>query len=120
MPQHYKYLVVGGGMTADAAVHGIREVDAAGSIGLFSMEVDSPYDRPPLTKGLWKDASQESVWRHTQKERVEFHSERAVETVELPNKRVRDIQKNVVERRVISDSVTTSDYGGVAARQPVY
>jgi hypothetical protein len=24
---NYKYLIVGGGMTADAAVHGIREVD---------------------------------------------------------------------------------------------
>ncbi|MDF2760744.1 MAG: hypothetical protein K0S99_3379, partial [Thermomicrobiales bacterium] len=29
----YTYLIVGGGMTADAAVHGIREVDADGTIG---------------------------------------------------------------------------------------
>ena len=29
---NYKYLIVGGGMTADAAVHGIREVDRNGSI----------------------------------------------------------------------------------------
>jgi hypothetical protein len=29
----YMYLIVGGGMTADAAVHGIREVDRGGSIG---------------------------------------------------------------------------------------
>ena len=27
---HYKYLIIGGGMTADAAVKGIREIDADG------------------------------------------------------------------------------------------
>ena len=32
----YKYLIVGGGMTANAAVKGIRQADAEGSIGLFS------------------------------------------------------------------------------------
>ena len=44
----YTYLIVGGGMAADAAVHGIREVDADGSIGLISAEPDPPYKRPPL------------------------------------------------------------------------
>ena len=50
----YKYLIVGGGMTADAAVRGIREIDPNGSIGLVGAENDPPYDRPPLSKGLWK------------------------------------------------------------------
>jgi hypothetical protein len=36
----YKYLIIGGGMTADAAVHGIREAGPSGSIGLFSAELD--------------------------------------------------------------------------------
>lgn len=40
--QKYKYLIVGGGMTADAAVSGIRELDANGSIGLISADVDPP------------------------------------------------------------------------------
>ena len=31
----YKYLIVGGGMTGDAAIDGIREVDAEGSIGIL-------------------------------------------------------------------------------------
>lgn len=39
---HYPYLIVGGGMTADAAVRGIRELDAAGSIGLIGDEADPP------------------------------------------------------------------------------
>jgi NADPH-dependent 2,4-dienoyl-CoA reductase/sulfur reductase-like enzyme len=50
----YKYLIVGGGMAADAAVHGIREVDKEGSIGILSKDSDPPYRRPPLSKDLWK------------------------------------------------------------------
>lgn len=45
--QHYKYLIVGGGMTADSAVRGIRELDGTGSIGLISADTVGPYDRPP-------------------------------------------------------------------------
>jgi 3-phenylpropionate/trans-cinnamate dioxygenase ferredoxin reductase subunit len=91
---HYNYLIIGGGMTAAAAATGIREVDAAGSIGIISMEADMPYDRPPLTKGLWKDKPLESIWRHTEKARVEFHLERKVETIEVPRKRVLDDRKD--------------------------
>jgi NADPH-dependent 2,4-dienoyl-CoA reductase/sulfur reductase-like enzyme len=72
MPQ-YTYLIVGGGMTADAAVQGIREVDSQGSLGLISSELDPPYDRPPLTKGLWKDKTLDTIWRHTEKQKVNLH-----------------------------------------------
>jgi 3-phenylpropionate/trans-cinnamate dioxygenase ferredoxin reductase component len=44
MPQT-KYLIVGGGMTADAAVEGIRQIDPNGSIGLISAEPHRPYLR---------------------------------------------------------------------------
>src|SRR5215471_21020017 len=63
--ERYKYLIVGGGMTADSAVRGIRELDSSGSIGLISAETVGPYDRPPLSKGLWKGKDLESVWRNT-------------------------------------------------------
>ena len=59
----YDYLIVGGGMTAAAAADGIREVDADGSIGMFSSELDAPYNRPPLSKALWKGKSLDSIWR---------------------------------------------------------
>ena len=62
---HHRYLIVGGGMAGDAAVRGIRAVDPDGSIGLISAELDPPYDRPPLTKGLWKDDEPDRVWRGT-------------------------------------------------------
>jgi 3-phenylpropionate/trans-cinnamate dioxygenase ferredoxin reductase subunit len=61
----YKYLIIGGGMTADAAVKGIREIDPHGTIGLVSLEPNPPYNRPPLTKGLWKGKPFDSIWRHT-------------------------------------------------------
>ncbi|MFX0007327.1 MAG: FAD-dependent oxidoreductase, partial [Candidatus Hermodarchaeota archaeon] len=50
---NYKYLIIGGGMTADAAAHSIRENDQKGTIGLISAENDHPYARPPLSKYLW-------------------------------------------------------------------
>ena len=62
---HHRYLIVGGGMAADAAVRGIRAVDPHGTVGLVSAEVDPPYDRPPLTKGLWKGMERDRVWRQT-------------------------------------------------------
>ena len=89
---HYNYLLVGGGMTADAAAHGIREVDREGSIGMFSLEPDLPYNRPPLTKGLWKDTPLEAISRHTEKEEVEFHPGCKIERIEIDRKRVFDNQ----------------------------
>ena len=72
MPE-YKYVIIGGGMTADAAVKGIRAVDAEGSLGLIGSEKDPPYDRPPLTKGLWKGKEFDSIWRGTQDENADLH-----------------------------------------------
>jgi 3-phenylpropionate/trans-cinnamate dioxygenase ferredoxin reductase component len=63
----YKYLIIGGGMTADAAVRGIREIDPSGSICVISSEPCAPYNRPPLSKGLWKGGKLEDVWRKTEK-----------------------------------------------------
>ena len=61
--KHHKYLIIGGGMTADSAIHGIRKVDTSGSIALICDERDPPYDRPPLSKSLWKDKPLQSIWR---------------------------------------------------------
>ncbi len=89
---NYTYLIVGGGMTADAAVHGIREVDASGSIALLSAEGHPPYDRPPLSKKLWKGDPLESIWRHTESQGVTLHLGRTVRHLEPQNKRVTDDQ----------------------------
>jgi 3-phenylpropionate/trans-cinnamate dioxygenase ferredoxin reductase subunit len=72
----YQYLIIGGGMTADAAVQGIRTADPSGTIGMISNENHLPYNRPPLSKGLWKDTPLEKIWRDTQKHDVEIHASR--------------------------------------------
>ena len=89
---NYTYLIVGGGMTADAAVHGIREVDRSGSIGLIGAEPHPPYDRPPLSKKLWKGNPLESIWRHTESQGVALHLGRTVRRLDPQNKRVTDDQ----------------------------
>ena len=61
----YRYLIVGGGMTGDAACRGIRDHDPDGSIGLIGEEPDPPYSRPPLSKALWQGKDEASIWRGT-------------------------------------------------------
>ncbi len=90
--KHYKYLIVGGGMTGDAAVRGIRELDPDGSIGIIGSEKDMPYARPPLTKGMWKGRPFEKVWRGTDKLTVEFHLGCTIIDLDPTAKRVRDDQ----------------------------
>ncbi len=91
----YRYLIVGGGMTADAAVRGIREVDAKGSIAIVGAEPDPPYDRPPLSKGLWKGDPLETIWRDTGSLGVELLLGRTVMAIDPWNKRVADDRKAV-------------------------
>jgi 3-phenylpropionate/trans-cinnamate dioxygenase ferredoxin reductase component len=69
---HHKYVIVGGGMTGDAAVKGIREIDPTGSAAMISMEDVAPYARPPLTKGLWKNTPEEKIWKKTPENKVNF------------------------------------------------
>jgi len=87
---HYKYLIIGGGMTADSAVQGIRESDPNGTIGLISAEPDMPYNRPPLTKGLWKDQSLDSIWRDTKSQGADLHLGRRARALRLWSREVTD------------------------------
>lgn len=87
---HYNYVIIGGGMAADAAVRGIREVDVFRSIGLFSTESDPPYDRPPLSKDLWKGAPMTSIWRNTEDRDTELHLGCKVESIDPARKCIID------------------------------
>src|SRR4030043_2229187 len=89
---NYKYLIIGAGMTADAAVRGIRELDAEGKIGMVGSEHNPPYNRPPLTKALWKGKPLESIWRRTQEFSVDMFLGRTVLSIEPGKKLVRDDQ----------------------------
>lgn len=91
----YRYLIIGGGMTADAAVSGIKEVDPQGSIALVSVETHPPYNRPPLSKGLWKGKPLEKIFRKASQEGVDTFLGRHIETLDLTNNQAVDDQGDV-------------------------
>jgi len=86
----YTYLIIGGGMTADAAAAGIRDADPAGSIGLIGAEPHPPYNRPPLSKALWKGESEDTIWRTGAKTAAQLHLGRRVVSVDATGRRVTD------------------------------
>jgi len=89
MNQH-TYLIIGGGMTAAAALHGIRQVDKEGDIGVISSEKYRPYDRPPLSKQLWTGKKGlDDIWRRLP-DGVTFYTERIVVELDLDGKEARD------------------------------
>jgi len=86
----FKYVIVGGGMTADSAVRGIREVDPQGTIALFTSEAYPPYNRPPLSKKLWKGKPLDSIWRNTESLNVVMFLGRTVTAIDVAGKTVSD------------------------------
>ena len=91
----YQYLVIGAGMTGDAAVRGIRELDRHGSIGMVGMEADPPYSRPPLSKSLWKGKAVDSIWRRTETKEVSLHLGRKIVSLDLKEHHALDDQGHV-------------------------
>ncbi len=86
----FRYLIVGGGMTADAACRGIRDRDSDGSVGLVGEEPFAPYARPPLSKALWKGQEESSVWRGTKELGVELLVGRRVTSLDLDGRTATD------------------------------
>jgi 3-phenylpropionate/trans-cinnamate dioxygenase ferredoxin reductase component len=74
----YPYLIIGGGMTGDAAAKAIRERDPDGAILLVGEEEHPPYARPPLSKALWKGKEEDSIWRGTEDHDVDLRLGRRI------------------------------------------
>ncbi len=91
---NYKYLIIGGGMTAYAAICGIRSIDADGTIGLISSELYPPYKRPPLSKGLWVGKPMEKIWYRLQEQKVSLHLGRTAQSLVAADKTIVDDQGN--------------------------
>ncbi|HVP07191.1 MAG TPA: FAD/NAD(P)-binding oxidoreductase [Candidatus Acidoferrum sp.] len=85
---HYPYIIVGGGLTADAAVRGIRRFDANSTIALFSSESVLPYNRPPLSKALWKGEPEDVLWRKTPTDNVDLKLKSTVVSLNSTRKHV--------------------------------
>src|SRR4051812_14034480 len=109
-----KYLIVGGGMTADAAARGIREHDADGSILLVGAEPDAPYKRPPLTKGLWSGGDEAKIWKHTDQAGAELVLGRRIVELDLAAHRATDDQGGVhgFEKLLLATGGTPRALGG--------
>jgi len=92
MEEHvYDYLIVGAGMTADAAAKAIRKADAEASIGIVGEEKQPPYERPPLTKGLWKgDKPLDSIDLGTDRSGAVLHLQRRIESLDRDDRSARD------------------------------
>jgi len=82
----YRYLIVGGGLAADAAVMGIRAVDSEGSIAILTEEAYPPYRRPMLSKSIWRGTPLEEVWLPTAEAGAEIHTELQVVRLDLSTK----------------------------------
>ena len=90
-----RYLIVGGGLTADAACRGIREVDGEGRITVVAAEAYPPYARPPLSKALWKGTDESSILRGTEQLGVELRLGRRIVTLDPTARRATDDQGEV-------------------------
>ena len=76
-------------MTAASAIKGIREVDPYGPIALFTEEIHPPYDRPPLTKGVWKGKLVDEIWRKLNED-VDMYIGRSIIQIHPHDKTVTD------------------------------
>src|SRR5688500_14801304 len=85
-----RYLIVGGGLAADAACKGIRDVDPDGEIVLVSEEAHPPYSRPVLSKALSKSDDESTIWRGTDQLGVDLRLGRRVVSLDLDHHEARD------------------------------
>lgn len=86
----YQYIIIGGGMTGSAAAMEIRKNDSNGSIAMFSKENFMPYNRPPLTKGLWDGKDIEDIVRPMQNYHVDLFLNTAIKEISPDKKTITD------------------------------
>ena len=100
MEYEYDHLIVGAGMAADAAAKALRDADAAARIGIVGNEKHAPYERPPLSKALWKDDKPvESIDLGTAKTKAVLHLRRRIVTLDRMAHRATDDQGDAYRYR---------------------
>ncbi len=97
MNHNYDYLIIGAGMTGEAAAQAIHQAAPEASIGIIGDEKHPPYDRPPLSKGLWGDGKEADIFRPLDKSSATLHSGRHAETLDADAHRVTDDQGDTYE-----------------------
>jgi NADPH-dependent 2,4-dienoyl-CoA reductase/sulfur reductase-like enzyme len=109
-----RYLIVGGGMTADAAVKGIREHDTDGRVTLVGAEPHRPYKRPPLTKKLWSGGDEEKIWLSAAAGHADLRLESRIVGLDLEARRATDDrgEEYEYERLLLATGGTPRRLGG--------
>jgi NADPH-dependent 2,4-dienoyl-CoA reductase/sulfur reductase-like enzyme len=97
-----RYCIVGGGMAAASAIEGIRSRDAEGAILMLTRENHRPYQRPMLSKELWReDASLERLPVHPDEwyvqQKVDLRLRHEVIEVDAEGRRLWDELGEVIE-----------------------
>lgn len=88
--EKYEYILIGGGLASYSAARGVRTNDQNGRILMLCEEPVPPYDRPPLSKKLWKGVDIEEIWCKPESFGVETKlSDKAV-SIDRNNKTVTD------------------------------
>ncbi len=90
MQHAFDYLIVGAGMAGEAAAQAIRGADADAAIALIGAEPHPPYDRPPLSKALWKDGKEDDIWRPIDRARAHVQLSRRATAIDRVAHAVRD------------------------------
>ena len=73
-----EYLLVGAGLAGIEAAAGILDVAPQAGVTLLSADRDTPYDRPPMSKGLWTGAVPEPTRPELPPAATLVHGRRAV------------------------------------------
>ncbi|HEX5353485.1 MAG TPA: FAD-dependent oxidoreductase [Rhodanobacteraceae bacterium] len=99
MQHAFDYLIIGAGMAGEAAAQALRDADASASIGLLGNETHPPYDRPPLTKKLWKDGKEDDIWRPIDKAHADLQLSRRATRIDRTAHAVHDDKGDVWKYR---------------------
>jgi NADPH-dependent 2,4-dienoyl-CoA reductase/sulfur reductase-like enzyme len=100
MDHVHDYLIIGGGMAADAAAKAIAEVERGANIGIVGDDVSPPYQRPPLSKALWKgDKSLADIDLATAQSGATLHLGRRIASLDRAGHVARDAQGDAYRYR---------------------
>ena len=65
-------------MTGSAALKALKENDPQGSVAMFSDEKYNPYDRPPLSKGLWTGKDLDKIFHKLPEDAIDLVLDTAI------------------------------------------
>ncbi|KAG0364935.1 apoptosis-inducing factor, mitochondrion-associated, C-term-domain-containing protein [Gamsiella multidivaricata] len=129
----YPYILIGGGTASFAAMEAIREKDPSAAILIIGNEDIGPYMRPPLSKEMWFNKSEETTeklsfkdWQGKErnivlqgKEKIEALDQEALDEIESAESGVKLLtgvtvsDLNVAEQTITLNSGKSLKYGKV-------